>query len=33
VLGYYLSKGLVAAVNGVGTLDEVTVRIRAALGM
>jgi adenylate kinase len=33
VLGYYLSKGLVAAVNGVGTLDEVTTRIRAALGM
>jgi adenylate kinase len=33
VLGYYLSKGLVAAVNGVGTLDEVTARIRAALGM
>lgn len=33
VLGYYLSKGLVAAVNGVGTLDEVTVRIKAALGL
>ena len=33
VLGYYLSRGLVAAVNGVGTLDEVTARIRAALAI
>jgi adenylate kinase len=33
VLGYYLSNGLVAAVNGVGTLDEVTDRIKAALGL
>ncbi|HEY6877625.1 MAG TPA: adenylate kinase [Polyangiales bacterium] len=31
VLGYYLSSGLVEAVNGVGTLDEVTARIRAVL--
>ena len=33
VLGYYLSRGLVASVNGVGTLDEVTARIRAALAI
>ena len=33
VLGYYLDRGLVAAVNGVGTLDEVTARIRAALAI
>jgi adenylate kinase len=33
VLGYYLNKGLVEAVNGVGTLDEVTARIKAALGI
>ncbi|MDB4974817.1 MAG: adenylate kinase [Myxococcaceae bacterium] len=33
VLGYYLNQGLVEAVNGVGSLDEVTARIRAALAM
>jgi adenylate kinase len=33
VLGYYLNRGLVEAVNGVGTLDEVTARIRAVLGI
>jgi adenylate kinase len=33
VLGYYLSRGVVASVDGVGTLDEVTARIRAALGI
>lgn len=33
VLGYYLDRGLVAAVNGVGSLDEVTARIRAAMGI
>jgi adenylate kinase len=33
VLDYYMSRGLVAPVNGVGTLDEVTARIRAALGI
>ncbi|MDB4976131.1 MAG: adenylate kinase, partial [Myxococcaceae bacterium] len=33
VLGYYLNLGLVKAVNGVGTLDEVTARIRAALAI
>jgi adenylate kinase len=31
VLGYYQARGLVTSVNGVGTLDEVTSRIRAAL--
>jgi adenylate kinase len=31
VLGYYQARGLVKAVNGVGSLDEVTARIRAAL--
>ena len=31
VLGYYQTSGLVAAVNGVGSLDEVTTRIREAL--
>ena len=30
VLGYYTAQGLVGAVNGVGSLDEVTARIRAA---
>jgi adenylate kinase len=33
VLDHYLARGLVAPVNGVGTLDEVTGRIRAALGI
>ncbi|MFT3926319.1 MAG: adenylate kinase [Myxococcales bacterium] len=33
VLGYYTTRGLVGAVNGVGTLDEVTARIRAALNV
>ena len=33
VLGYYESRGLVSVVNGVGTLDEVTDRIKAALGI
>lgn len=33
VLDYYLARGLVATVNGVGTLDDVTKRIRAALGL
>lgn len=33
VLQYYLDRGLVASVNGVGSLDEVTTRIRAALGV
>jgi adenylate kinase len=33
VLDYYLARGLVTAINGVGTLDEVTGRIRAALGV
>jgi len=32
VLPYYEAKGLVAAVNGVGSLDEVTERIKAAIG-
>jgi adenylate kinase len=33
VLDYYLARGLVAPVVGVGSLDEVTARIRAALGI
>jgi len=33
VLDYYLERGLVSAVNGVGTLDDVTARIKAALGV
>jgi adenylate kinase len=33
VLGYYQARGLVAPVNGVGTLDEVTERIRRALNV
>lgn len=33
VLDYYLAQRLVATVNGVGTLDEVTARIRAALAI
>jgi adenylate kinase len=33
VLGYYQTSGLVAAVNGVGSLDEVTDRIRQALNV
>jgi adenylate kinase len=33
VLGYYQASGLVAPVNGVGTLDEVTERIRRALNV
>lgn len=33
VLGYYQARGLVAPVNGVGTLDEVTERIRQALNV
>jgi len=33
VLGYYTAQGLVGAVNGVGSLDEVTARIRAALNV
>jgi adenylate kinase len=32
VLPYYEAKGLVATVNGVGSLDEVTTRIKAAIG-
>src|SRR5262245_14634133 len=33
VLGYYQARGLVAPVNGVGSLDEVTERIRRALNV
>jgi adenylate kinase len=33
VLGYYQARSLVAPVNGVGTLDEVTERIRRALNV
>lgn len=33
VLGYYQARGLVAPVNGVGALDEVTERIRRALNV
>ena len=33
VLGYYQARGLVAPVDGVGTLDEVTERIRRALNV
>lgn len=33
VLDYYLERGLVEAVNGVGSLDDVTARIRAALAV
>ncbi len=33
VLGYYETRGLVTVVNGVGTLDEVTDRIKVALGI
>lgn len=32
VLDYYVERGLVASVNGVGTVDDVTERVRAALG-
>ena len=32
VLPHYDAKGLVKRVDGVGSLDEVTERIRAALG-
>ena len=32
LLDYYGEKGLVRAVNGVGSLDEVTARLRAAIG-
>ena len=33
VLGYYTSRGLVSGINGVGTLDEVTDRIKGALNL
>jgi adenylate kinase len=33
VLGYYTARGLVSGINGVGTLDEVTDRIKGALGI
>jgi adenylate kinase len=33
VLGYYEKRGLVSVVNGVGSLDEVTDRIKAGLGI
>jgi adenylate kinase len=33
VLGYYTARNLVGAVNGVGSLDEVTARIRATLAV
>jgi adenylate kinase len=33
VLDYYAAQGLVAAVNGVGELDDVTARIRGVLGL
>ena len=33
VLDYYGERGLVRAVNGVGTLDEVTDRLKAAIGI
>src|SRR5690606_37403751 len=33
VLGYYSDRGLVGTVNGVGSLDEVTARIRATRGV
>lgn len=32
LLGYYGNKGLVKAISGVGSLDEVTARIKQALG-
>jgi adenylate kinase len=31
VLDYYVERGLVSPVQGVGSLDDVTARIRAAL--
>ena len=33
VLEYYAKKGLVRAVDGVGSLDEVTARLKAAIGV
>jgi adenylate kinase len=33
LLDYYGKRGLVRAVNGVGTLDEVTARLKAAIGI
>lgn len=33
LLGYYQDKGLVKAVNGVGELDDVTARIKEAIGV
>ena len=33
VLEYYAKKGLVRAVDGVGTLDEVTARLKTAIGV
>jgi adenylate kinase len=33
VLGYYTARGLVSAINGVGTLDEVTDRLKGALNI
>lgn len=33
LLDYYTERGVVSPVNGVGTLDEVTERIKAALGV
>jgi adenylate kinase len=33
LLDYYKKKGLVRAVNGVGSLDEVTARLKKAIGM
>lgn len=33
LLDYYRKRGLVRAVNGVGTLDEVTARLKSAIGI
>jgi adenylate kinase len=33
LLDYYRKRGLVRAVNGVGTLDEVTARLKTAIGI
>jgi adenylate kinase len=33
VLGYYTARGVVSGINGVGPLDEVTDRIKGALGI
>ena len=33
LLGYYMARSLVSAVNGVGTVDEVNERVRSVLGV